>query len=198
MTSDQAVWLVARASGITAYVLLTFVVLAGLLLKARPFGTVPKPAAVVDVHRFLSLLTLGALGAHGTALVLDTKVEIPLQALVVPGLIGYRPAWTAAGVLAGLGTALLVVSFSLRRRIGTRVWRALHYAAFPVFAAASAHGIMAGTDSGRPWAVALYIGAVAAVVAATAWRILVPPPGRRRPAPPPAAGRTPTNALTGG
>jgi hypothetical protein len=129
MSSDPTFWLLARASGIAAYVLLTLVVLAGLLLRSRPFGAVPKPAAVTDAHRFLSLLALGALGIHGVALVLDGEVEIPLHALVVPGLIDYRPVWTAAGVGAGLGMAVLVASFSLRRRMGPKRWRQLHYAA---------------------------------------------------------------------
>jgi hypothetical protein len=35
---DPTFWLLARASGLTAYVLLTGSVLAGLTLKSRPFG----------------------------------------------------------------------------------------------------------------------------------------------------------------
>jgi predicted ferric reductase len=175
VTSDPTFWLLARASGITAYVLLTSVVLAGLLLRARPFGTRLKPAAVTDVHRFLSLLALGALAIHGAALVLDRAVSIPLQALLVPGIAEYRPLWTGLGVVAGELMLLLVLSFSLRRRIGAKAWRRFHYAAYVAFAAAAVHGIMAGTDSGQPWARALYLGSIAAVVAATAWRIVVPP-----------------------
>ena len=38
MTHDPTFWLLARASGLTAYVLLTLSVLAGLVLKSRPFG----------------------------------------------------------------------------------------------------------------------------------------------------------------
>jgi sulfoxide reductase heme-binding subunit YedZ len=183
VTTEPTFWLLARASGITAYVLLTAVVLAGLLLKARPFGQRLKPATVTDIHRFLSLLALGALAIHGLTLVLDRAVPIPIQALFVPGITGYRPVWTGLGVAAAEITALLVASFWLRRFTGTRFWRKLHYAAYLAFALATAHGIMAGSDSGRPWATALYLGAVSAVVVATAWRILVPPPAGRRPGP---------------
>jgi sulfoxide reductase heme-binding subunit YedZ len=194
VSSDPTIWLLARASGITAYVLLTSVVLAGLLLKARPFGSRPRPAAVTDLHRVLSLLALGALAIHGTALVLDRTVSIPLQALLVPGITEYRPLWTGLGVTAGELMLLLVLSFSLRRRIGAKTWRRFHYAAYAAFAAAAVHGIMAGTDSGLPWMQALYLGTIAAVVAATAWRILVAP-GRPAPAatrPGPAAASTPS------
>ena len=43
MRHDPTFWLLARASGLTAYVLLTLSVLAGLVLKSRPFRAL-KPA----------------------------------------------------------------------------------------------------------------------------------------------------------
>jgi DMSO/TMAO reductase YedYZ heme-binding membrane subunit len=181
--SDPTIWLLARASGITAYVLLTSVVLAGLLLKARPFGARPRPAAVTDIHRFLSLLALAALALHGAALVLDRAVSVPLQALLVPGIAEYRPLWTGLGVVAGELMLMLVLSFSVRRRIGARAWRRFHYAAYAAFAAAAVHGIMAGSDSGLAWMRALYISSIAAVIAATAWRILASPIRPTRPTP---------------
>ncbi len=189
MKGDPTFWILARASGLTAYVLLTASVLAGLLVKARPFGKAVKPATATDLHRFLSMLGLGALGIHGIALVLDTAVPIPVQALFIPGIASYRPLWTGVGVVAGELMALIIASFSLRRFIGSRNWRRLHYATYATFAAATAHGVMSGTDTSRPWALGLYVGALGAVVAATAWRILVPPakPARRVPAPQPQA-----------
>jgi methionine sulfoxide reductase heme-binding subunit len=180
--SDPTFWILARASGITAYLLLTTTVLAGLLLRARPFGSRLKAASVTDVHRFLSLLALGAVGIHGVALVLDRAVSIAIQALLVPGLAGYRPVWTSLGVVAGELMALLVLSFSVRRRIGPKAWRRFHYVAYAAFAAASVHGITAGSDTSQTWARVLYASSLAAVVAATAWRVLVPPvrPARAR------------------
>jgi methionine sulfoxide reductase heme-binding subunit len=169
---DPTFWILARASGLTAYVLLTMSVLAGLAVKSRPFGRAIKAASATDVHRFLSLLGLGAVALHGLALTLDSTVRIRLPALVVPGLAPYRPLWTGLGVVAAELAALIVVSFPLRKRIGQRNWRRLHYATYAVFAAATVHGLAAGTDTSRPWAFALYLGAVGAVVFATVWRVL--------------------------
>ena len=70
---------------------------------------------------------------------------------------------------------VVYASFSLRTRIGIRNWRRLHWATYLVFAFATLHGLAAGTDSGTTWALALYGGATGAVLAATAWRALVPP-----------------------
>ena len=68
MKSDPTFWLLARASGLTAYVLLTASGLAGLVLKSRPFGRAVKAAAVLDLHRFVALLGLGAVALHGATL----------------------------------------------------------------------------------------------------------------------------------
>ena len=169
---DPTFWILARASGLTAYVLLTLSVLAGLVVKSKPFGKAVRQPTVIDLHRFLALLGLGAIAIHGVALVLDTTVKITPAALLVPGLVPYRPLWTALGVLAAELMVLVYVSFALRRRIGARNWRRLHYATYLVFASATVHGLAAGTDSARPEAIWLYVGAVGAVVTATAWRAL--------------------------
>ena len=175
MKTDPTFWLLARASGLTAYVLLTATVLAGLVLKSRPFGRAVKPAAVTDVHRFLTFLALGMLALHGLALTLDRTVHMPLVALVVPGTSPYRPLPVALGVLACELAALVAVSFSVRRRIGFRNWRRLHWATYGLFLLATVHGITAGTDSSQPWALGLYLGAVGAVVFAASWRALTRP-----------------------
>ena len=96
MRHDPTFWLLARAGGITAYAMLTLSVLAGLLVKSRPFKSL-KPAAVTDLHRILALLGLGALAGHAAALVLDTTVKVSVPGLFIPGLVSYRPVWTSSG-----------------------------------------------------------------------------------------------------
>jgi methionine sulfoxide reductase heme-binding subunit len=143
--TDPTFWLLARASGLTAYGLLTASALAGLVLKSKPFGRALKPAPTLDVHRFLALLGLGMLALHGGR---------------------------AVGVVAAELMALIYVSFALRKRIGPRNWRRLHWATYLVFLLATVHGFASGTDSTQPWAHDLYLGAVGAVAFATAWRAL--------------------------
>jgi len=189
MTRDPTFWLLARASGLTAYALLTLSVLAGLVVKSRPFGRSLRTAAVVDVHRFLALLGLAMLALHGVALVLDRTVQLSLAALLVPFLSSYRPAAVAFGVLAAELATLITASFSLRRWIGARSWRRLHWATYLVFLLGTVHGLAAGTDASQPWATGLYLGAVGAVASATAWRALGRPT-RTRTTPAPALERS--------
>jgi methionine sulfoxide reductase heme-binding subunit len=170
MKHDPTFWLLARASGLVAYAVLSATLVAGLTLKTRILPKV-RPASVVDIHRFLSLSGLLAVGGHAIFLVLDTTVEVSLPAVIVPGLVDYRTLWTSLGVLTVELMLVLHVSFRLRKRIGNRAWRRVHYLSFVAFAGATAHGLMSGSDSGRAWALAIYAVAVALVVGLTSWRI---------------------------
>jgi sulfoxide reductase heme-binding subunit YedZ len=169
MKTDPTFWLLARASGLTAYMLLTGSVVAGLTVKSKPLGRRLKAAAVTDAHRFLALLGLGTVAVHGLVLTLDQTIKMPLGGLLVPGQSPYRPLAVGIGVIAAELMVLIYASFSLRRRIGARNWRRLHYLTFGVFAAATVHGLAAGTDK---WAFGLYAGSVAAVAGLTAWRVI--------------------------
>lgn len=170
---DPTFWVIARASGLTAYGLLTTSVLLGLVVKSRPVRRL-KQASVTDLHRFLAFLGLGMVALHGIALVFDSTVHVPLLGLAVPGLIGYRPIATGIGVVVAELMLVVYVSFALRKRIGVKNWRRLHWATYVIFAGATVHGLASGTDSGRPWAAGLYAGAMGLVAAAVAWRALVP------------------------
>jgi DMSO/TMAO reductase YedYZ heme-binding membrane subunit len=187
MHHDPTFWLLARASGLAAYAVLTLSVLAGLLLKSRPFQRLRAPS-IAEVHKTLALTGLGAVALHGVSLVLDTTVKVSLAGLLVPGLVAYRPAAVAAGVVSMWLFVAIAGSFWLRRRIGTRAWRRLHWLTYALFGLATIHGIVAGTDTTRPWMSAFYLSAIGSVVAATSWRALVPP--TRRPLPPTAKGAT--------
>ncbi|MGE0029332.1 MAG: ferric reductase-like transmembrane domain-containing protein [Thermoleophilia bacterium] len=167
-------WILSRAGGVTAYVLLTCGVLLGLCVRTRVLARV-RPAVVVDLHRTVSLLALGATGIHLAGLAMDVNHPSPPLAYVVPGLMAHRTPWTAAGVVAAELMLVIHLSFRLRSRIGARVWRRLHWATYAVFAAATAHGLGAGSDAGVPWARGMYLAALAAVVALTARRALAPP-----------------------
>ena len=182
MSSDPTFWIAARASGLLAYGLLTCSVVAGLVLKSRPFGNRLKPATVTDLHRFLALLGLGAIALHGLALMLDTSMPLRWTALLIPGQASYRPVWTAAGVLSADMMLLVYLSFGLRKRIGVKNWRRLHWTTYAIFTGATLHGLLGGSDSSHPWARYLYLGSVGLGITGTVWRALVPParPERKR------------------
>jgi sulfoxide reductase heme-binding subunit YedZ len=177
--TDPTLWIITRSAGLTAYALLTLSVLAGLVLKSRPFRGL-RASTVTDVHRVLASLALGAVAIHMTSLLFDSKLDYAVRDLLVPGEGPYRPLWTAFGIVTAEVMVVVYLSFSARRWIGFRAWRLLHWLTYGIFGAATVHGVMSGTDSSRPWAAGLYVGALGMVAAATCWRALAAPLAPRR------------------
>ena len=67
-------WLLIRASGVTAWGLLTAVVLWGILLRTRLLGRVASPMRLLDMHRWLGVTALAFLVVHMGLLLIDPKV----------------------------------------------------------------------------------------------------------------------------
>ena len=174
--NTELFWFLARASGITAYLLIAASMIAGIVLKSRPFGAALKAPIALDLHRFITTLALAAIGVHGLALVADSTVKITFADLFIPFAASYRPVWTGLGVIAADLALIVAISFPLKKRIGGRNWRRLHWATYSIFVVSTAHGIAAGTDTAQPWAIHMYLGAVGAVAFATAWRAFAGPP----------------------
>ena len=116
--TDPTFWILARASGLTAYVLLTGSVLAGLAVKSRPFGRSVRTASATDVHRFLALLGLGMLVLHGVALTLDQTVHMPPAALARPRPLVVPPGSVASACSprSSLPRRRLVLAAAAHRR----------------------------------------------------------------------------------
>lgn len=186
MNDSMNVWLLARSSGLLAYVLLTATVVAGLTLKSRLFGRAVSPVLIRTVHQSLSTIGIGAVILHVGMLVLDTKVDMPLIAAFIPGFSDYRTLATSLGVVAVELWLLIHFSFAVRRRIGVARWRSLHRLTFAVWGLAAVHGLAAGSDSATPWAQQLYALSTGLVVGLLAWRIFSSskPQPRRIPTPP--------------
>jgi len=68
-------------------------------------------------------------------------------AALVPLASPWHAAAVAAGVVADWLTLMLAASFRLRKRIGQRGWRRLHYATFAAFVLALGHALTSGTTS---------------------------------------------------
>jgi len=156
-------WEITRASAFVAFGCYTLVVAWGVLLSSRFWRPV---APQLGFHRFLGSLGLVAVGTHITTLMLDHYAHVYLSSLA--GL-DPRPGVVVGAVALWLALAL-PLSFRLKRAglMTQRAWRGLHYAGYLMWAAALVHGIMSGTDTRSPWALAFY-GSAAAVVGAAAW-----------------------------
>lgn len=165
-------WYLSRASGFVAYLLLWGSVVWGLLLSTGIGRTCIRPPLLLDAHQFLSTLSVGFASFHGLVLMGDRYIRFPLRAVVVPFAASYEPRLVACGQIALWLSVLLIASFHVRRRIGGRAWRRLHYASFAVFWLAFVHGIALGTETATLWAFCLYLATAGPVIFLSLHRML--------------------------
>lgn len=183
--SPKAYWYLARAAGFVAYLLIWLSVVLGLLITGKLSRLWPGGPTTVDLHQFSGLLGLAFAVFHGGILLGDQYSGFTLVQLLVPFAgASYRPLAVGLGQVAFYVGLLVALSFYVRRHIGYRVWRLLHFGAFAVYVLVTAHGLAAGTDAGSPLVVALYGGTGLVVFFLTVFRILTSvgrcQPGYRR------------------
>lgn len=148
---DKVWWLVSRASGVLALVLISLSVVIGLAMAAKAIRRPGVKRAAVRLHEQIALIALAAIALHGLALLGDGWLKPGVRGIVVPFALSYRPVLTGVGIIAGYLALLLGPSFYLRRRIGARRWRKLHRATVLVWAMSSVHALGAGSDASTAW-----------------------------------------------
>lgn len=172
--SSQLLWYTTRGAGAVSLVLLSAVVILGLLARLR-FESRGWPRFLsAAVHGDLALMTLVFLVLHIVTAVVDPFTHLGLAALVPFGSY-YRTLWLGLGAIA-LELLIAIVATSLvRRHIGARAWRAIHWLAYASWPVAVLHGIGTGTDNTALWMVVIDIVCVAAVGGALLWRMIAAP-----------------------
>lgn len=168
--NDTILWYATRGAGATTLVLLTGVILLGIL-SVRRFEAAGWPRFLTTgLHRNLALLALIFLGIHIVTAITDPYTHLGLAALV-PFASSYRTLWLGLGAVALDLLLALILTSLMRRVIGRRAWRAVHWLAYLCWPVAVLHGLGTGTDAFSPWLLALQGLCAAAVVAAVVARL---------------------------
>jgi hypothetical protein len=169
--SPSAYWYLARGTGAVALVLLTASVVIGIVGSVRVV-TARWPRFAIDaVHRDVSLLVVVVLVIHIVTSVLDGFAPITLLDGVIPFVSPYRPLWLGLGTLAFDLLIAIAVTSLVRRRLGYRAWRAVHWLAYASWPVAVLHGLGTGSDVKQWWMLALTVICIVAVLAAVWTRI---------------------------
>jgi predicted ferric reductase len=169
----HAYWYLSRSSAFVGYVMLWASMAFGLMISNKLGRLWPGAPTTFELHQLTGLLGLGFSLLHGLALLGDRYIGYSLTGVLVPFAgTGYRPVWVGLGQIALYGAALVGLTFYVRKYIGQRAWRVIHFFSYAVFALALVHGITSGTDTGEPWAVALYWGSGGILLFLTIYRVL--------------------------
>jgi len=178
---QEVTWDVARAGGMSAYILLTLAVALGLALSAQIQSPSKWPRLVNnELHNFLTLLALVFTCIHILAVWLDPFTHFGLNEILIPLASYYRPVWMSLGIVAFYLGIAIGISTLIRPLIGYQWWRRLHVLTLLIFALVTVHGIATGTDTTQWWALGIYIVSVALVGGLLIRRLAVPATARGR------------------
>lgn len=168
---DDAMWAFGRISGILALALFTVSLILGIVTRSgRPLIGMPR-FSVTLVHRNVALLASAFLVLHVGTLMLDSYAHLNPVDVVVPFLGAFKPFWQGLGTVAFDLLVAIVVTALLRRFIGVRAFRFVHWFTYAMWPIAVAHAIGNGTNGTTVWFLLGSLAACIAVVAAVIWRL---------------------------
>lgn len=172
--APKAFWYLSRGSAMVAFILLWMSMAFGLVITNRMARLWPGGLIAFDLHQFMSLSGLGFGLFHALILLGDRFINADIFQVLVPfASRNYRPIWVGLGQIAFYVWLLLIGSFYVRRQIGPRTWRWIHFASFLVFALVIVHGVSSGTDTHTIWANAIYWTAGGSFLLLMFYRVMV-------------------------
>ena len=155
---DPAIWwYVTRSSAIIAWALMVISVTWGILLSTRVMKPKDNPSWLLDLHRWLSGLSVVFVGIHMASLFVDKYAAFSLQDLFIPFHSQYQKiAWLGDWPVA-LGVICTYILFAVQatslmmKKLPRKYWKAIHYSSYALVLLVSFHAGWSGTDV-RAWA----------------------------------------------
>jgi predicted ferric reductase len=177
-------WYLSRGSAIAAFGLLWLSMASGTAITNKMARFWPGGPTAFAVHEFSSLLGIAFAVFHALILLGDHYINYSLSQVLVPfASANYRPVWVGVGQVGLYVWIVVTFSFYVRKQIGHKTWRWIHFASYGAFLMALLHGVTSGTDSGLLWAQLMYWFAGGSLLFLLAYRVLVSlvkPAGARR------------------
>ena len=139
-------WHLVRSAGIVSYVLLLASTVWGLFISGQIVKDWSPGPISMTLHATVSWLALLLGLGHGLLLMFDDYFTYTLSDILVPFTGPYRPEVVGLGTLAFWLLLIISLSFPLKKFIGNKAWKLLHFTSYLAFAMVTLHGLFAGTD----------------------------------------------------
>jgi len=153
----KAYWYLSRATAFVSLSLLWVSMALGLGVTNKMARFWPGTPAAFAIHEYVSLLGLAFAIFHALVILGDKYINFTLLQLLTPfSTVDYKPFWVGLGQVGFYTWALVALSFYVRKTIGQKTWRLLHYLSFGMYFMGLLHGIFSGTDSSLAWAQQYY------------------------------------------
>lgn len=164
-------WMIIRGSGLVAFAALSAATIWGLLVSSKLLGRRVKAKPLTWFHESLGISAILATVVHLVFLSVHDYLDFTWAEILLVGRSDWRTGAVAMGIVAAYGLVVVVGSFYVKRYIGQKTWRLIHFGSMGVFMAALLHGITAGTDTRAPLVMGLYLGSAGVVALLVAVRL---------------------------
>lgn len=174
--TDPLLWYIARISGISAFILFTFVVCFGLIQSSRSLIKIKIMSVpmALDVHKTIAWTAFALLLLHIGSLFFDQYFQLKIPELINPLSInrdftsglGYDFKLPVSIGVIGLYLAIVLLATSTLRAklVSMKTWRVFHYLTFLGYISFIVHGYLTGSDSTETWMKVLYVGSLVLVI----------------------------------
>lgn len=163
-------WAFGRVSGVISILLFTASVVLGIITRSgRPLPGLPR-FSISLVHRNVALLASIFLVLHVGTLLLDTYAKLTVFDILVPFRGAFKPFWQGLGTVALDLVIAIVITSLLRKRMGVRVFKFVHWFTYAMWPIAIAHAIGNGTNGTSGWFLLIAAACTLAVFVAVMWR----------------------------
>ncbi|MBI5089774.1 MAG: ferric reductase-like transmembrane domain-containing protein [Actinobacteria bacterium] len=145
--NEKLSWYISRSSGWVAFVLLAVTVVWGILGITKIIERRGLPKWLIELHRYLAMLSLVFTAIHLAGLVGDNYMHVAWREILVPYALDYRSGAVALGIVALYLLVVVQVSSWLRPHLPRKLWKGLHMLSYPAMWLVAMHGLRAGTDA---------------------------------------------------
>lgn len=139
-------WYIVRASGLSAYIFLFLSLISGVGLYTGLSYRFLRSEKVLFMHKYIAVISWAMIFIHLFFLLLDPVLKFGLAEILipffVPGNIG-----VIFGIFGFYLFLFIIISSLFFRLKMPKLWRVLHYLAYPTFFFVFIHGIFGGTDT---------------------------------------------------
>ncbi|MBI4671335.1 MAG: ferric reductase-like transmembrane domain-containing protein [Chloroflexi bacterium] len=156
-SEPKAFWYLARTTGVVAYLLLWLTIVYGLVVSNKMARLWNGGPTAVELHQFITWLAVAFGLFHALILMGDKYIKSNLTQIATPfAYAGYEPFWVGLGQVAFYLTLIVAASVYVRKWMGYRAWRTLHYLSFVIYFLLTLHGFFSGTDTKASPVLAMY------------------------------------------
>lgn len=147
-TDPKAFWFLSRGSAFSAYFLLWLSMILGTGISNKLSVLWPGLPPTIELHQFTSIIGLAFGLFHGLILMGDHYINFSLAQVLLPfSTSGYKPVAVGLGQIGFYTMLIITLSFYIRKKIGPKTWRAIHFVSFATYVMVLIHGLLAGTDT---------------------------------------------------